>query len=106
MARHDRRPQPRAHFRLGFDELRTGAAAVAKSRAIDLTSFREALNGWAEQDQSKWAVWRHRLGVEQSSLADFGEQLEEVARFLEPVFINDEKTIRWNHINQVWVRRA
>jgi Nucleotidyl transferase AbiEii toxin, Type IV TA system len=87
-------------FRLA--ELRSALEAVANSREVELTSFRDATDGWAEIGQAKWGAWRVRQGVEDVTLPVFGEQLSAVADFMDPVFLNDSGADHWNHASQRW----
>jgi hypothetical protein len=86
-----------------FMELRAAVETVAKSRGVELTSFREATDGWAEAGQTKWSAWRSRQGIEAITLADFGEQLQVVTDFIDPVFVNDSSAAPWDHVNRRWV---
>ena len=87
-------------------ELRTAVKAVAKQRGVELTSFRDAIDGWAEVGQPKWGAWRYRQRVEEITLADFGEQLRAVADFVESVFVNDLHLRRWDHASRRWVEAS
>ncbi len=86
-----------------FMELRAAIETVAKSRGVELTSFREAIDGWAEAGQTKWSAWRSRQGIEAITLADFGAQLEVVTDFIDPVFVNDSSAAPWDHVSRRWV---
>jgi hypothetical protein len=90
-------------YDFAFMSLRTAVEAVAKSRGVELASFREAIDGWAAVGQAKWGAWRSRQGVEEITLADFGEQLQVVADFIDPVFVNDSSAAPWDHVSRRWV---
>ncbi len=84
-------------------ELRAAIETVAKSRGVERTSSRDATDGWAEVGQAKWSAWRSRQGIEAITLADFGEQLQVVTDFIDPVFVNDSSAAPWDHVNGRWV---
>ena len=90
-------------YAFDFMELRVAVETVAKSRGVELRSFREATDGWAEAGQTKWSAWRSRQGIEAITLADFGAQLEVVTDFIDPVFVNDSRAGPWDQVNGRWV---
>jgi hypothetical protein len=93
-------------YDFGRHELRAAAEAVAKSRSIELASFRDALDDWGSTGQPKWALWRRSHELEDRTLESFADQLEEVARFIDPVFTNDANADRWDHTSESWTQVA
>lgn len=66
-------------------ELRQALQAVANYRHVDLSGLDDALDGYAEIGQPRWAAWRRRLQLTDSLPANFGEALDALETFAEPI---------------------
>ena len=83
--------------------VREACELVAQSRQIELSSARDATDGWPGVAQARWAAWRSRQGFDELTLADFNEQLEEVLDFIEPIFgAQPDSSMRWDHSKRAW----
>lgn len=84
--------------------VREACELVAQSRQVELSSARDATDGWPGVAQARWAAWRSRQGFDELTLADFSEQLEEVLDFIEPIFgAQPDSSMRWDHSKRAWV---
>jgi hypothetical protein len=91
-------------YEFDLGTVREACRLVAESRQIELSSPREATDGWPAVAQAKWAAWRSRQGFDELTLADFNEQLEEVLQFIEPIFTNQaDSSLHWDHATRTWI---
>ncbi len=87
-------------------ELRQALHAVASHRRVELSGLEDALDGYAEIGQPRWATWRRKLQLTDSLPEDFGDALDALRRFAEPIlsgFVDDSES--WDPIRRGWVYR-
>lgn len=56
-------------------DMRQALKAVADHRLAELTGLDDALDGYAEIGQPRWASWRSKLQLTATLPADFGDTL-------------------------------
>jgi hypothetical protein len=72
----------------GIDEqeLLQSARAVARYRNVTLGPVTPFLAGYGDRAQPKWAAWRRKERLQESSEEDLDAQVAQVASYLDPVF--------------------
>jgi predicted nucleotidyltransferase component of viral defense system len=91
----------RLTFRAG--EVRQALRVVADYRHVELTSLDDAVDGYAEIGQPRWASWRRKLQLTQTLPEHFGQTLESLKDFANPVVtgsIADKAT--WDPVRRTW----
>jgi len=86
-------------------EVRQALQAVANHRQVELASFDDALDGYAEIGQPRWASWRRKLQLTGTLPADFGHALESLKAFANPLItgsVTDQAT--WDPDRRDWSR--
>ncbi len=76
---------------------------VAEFRDVELSGLGEILDGYEEIGQPRWATWRAKLQLTETLPADFGEALEVLRAFADPILTGaatDSAT--WNPELGVW----
>lgn len=84
-------------------ELRQALHAVASHRRVELSGLEDALDGYAEIGQPRWAAWRRKLQLTDSLPEDFGDALDALRRFAEPIlsgFVDDSES--WDPVRRGW----
>lgn len=66
-------------------QLAEATRRVAEHRDITVRPLREALDGYAELGQAKWAAWRRKQGLEHLLPEPFDQVLTAVCAFADPV---------------------
>jgi hypothetical protein len=93
----------RRSFRAG--EARQALRTVADHRQVELASLDDALDGYAEIGQPRWASWRRKLQLTGTLPEDFGRALESLKAFANPVItgsVNDQAA--WDPGQRAWNR--
>jgi len=73
------------HHTFHAKELRQTLQAVASHRHVELSGLDDALDGYAEIGQPRWAAWRRKLQLTDSLPANFGAALDALQTFAEPI---------------------
>jgi predicted nucleotidyltransferase component of viral defense system len=85
------------------NELRQTLQAVADFRNVELSSLDDALDGYAEIGQAKWAAWRRRLELDDSLPANFGDALGALEVFAEPILTGSaDDSGSWDPTQRAW----
>jgi hypothetical protein len=90
-------------FRAG--EVRQALHAVAGYRHAELASLDDALDGYAEIGQPRWAAWRRKLQLTETLPEQFGHTLESLKSFANPIIsgsVTDRAT--WDPVRRAWNR--
>jgi hypothetical protein len=93
----------RLTFRAG--EVRQALQAVADYRHVELANLSDAIEGYAEIGQPRWASWRRKLQLTETLPGHFGRALESLNDFANPVItgsIADPAT--WDPVRRTWNR--
>jgi Nucleotidyl transferase AbiEii toxin, Type IV TA system len=93
----------RRSFRAG--EVRQALQAVADHRQADLASLDDALDGYAEIGQPRWATWRRKLQLTETLPEDFDRTLESLKAFANPVISGSVNDLAiWDPGQRSWNR--
>jgi hypothetical protein len=93
----------RLTFRAG--EVRQTLEAVADYRHVELANIDDALDGYAEIGQPRWASWRRKLQLTETLPERFDHTLESLKDFANPIItgsITDPAT--WDPVRRGWNR--
>jgi hypothetical protein len=85
-------------------EIRQALQAVAEHRNVALSALDDVLDGYSEIGQPRWAPWRRKLQLTETLPADFGEVLDALRTFADPIltgFIADAAS--WDPVSRAWV---
>lgn len=77
-------------YGLDQDLLLDSAKAVARYRQVALGPIAAVVVGYGALGQAKWAAWRRKEGLEDTSEADLDDQMVKVSAVLDPVFSKAE----------------
>jgi hypothetical protein len=89
------------HHAVDPDDLRASMDAVASYRGVALTSLLPQLQAMPERAQPKWRAWRTRVGREHELPEQFGDVLNTVGRFADPVLTGQASGV-WNSDSRTW----
>jgi hypothetical protein len=90
-------------FRAG--EVRQALQAVADYRQVELANLDDALDGYAEIGQPRWASWRRKLQLTETLPERFDHALKSLKAFANPIIagsITDGAT--WDPVGRTWNR--
>ena len=93
----------RLTFRAG--QVRQALQAVADYRDVELTNLDDAIDGYAEIAQPRWASWRRKLQLTEILPEQFNDTLESLKDFANPIItgsIADPAT--WDPVRRTWSR--
>lgn len=89
------------------EELRQALQAVASYRHVELSGLADALDGYAEIGQPRWAAWRRKLRLTDSLPANFGDALGALQAFAEPVLSGSTgDSASWDPARRGWFDRS
>jgi hypothetical protein len=84
-------------------EIRQSLQAVADYRHVELSSLDDALDGYAEIGQTRWAAWRRKLELADILPADFGDALGILEAFAEPILTGSVRdSASWDPTRRAW----
>ncbi len=83
-------------------DLRAAISAVARYRQIDIEPLRPLIAYMPALAQRKWAAWRKKQGLEQSTPESFADILQTCILFAEPALTNNVIDLIWNPTAQSW----
>jgi len=85
------------------NELRQALQAVADYRHVELSSLDDALDGYPEIGQVRWAAWRRKLDLADILPANFGDALGALEVFAEPILTGSvDDSASWDPIRRAW----
>jgi predicted nucleotidyltransferase component of viral defense system len=93
----------RLTFKAG--EVRQALQAVADYRQVELVNLDDAVDGYAEIAQPRWASWRRKLQLTEILPEQFNDTLESLKDFANPIItgsIADPAT--WDPVRRTWSR--
>ena len=83
-------------------EIRQALQAVADYRHVEFSGLDEALEGYAEIGQRRWALWRSKQ-LTGTLPADFGEALELLRAFANPILTGSAAdSASWDPTRRAW----
>ncbi|MBC7595429.1 MAG: nucleotidyl transferase AbiEii/AbiGii toxin family protein [Kineosporiaceae bacterium] len=83
-------------------DLRAAISAVARYRQIDIEPLGPLIAYMPALAQRKWAAWRKKQGLEQSTPESFADILQTCILFAEPALTNNVIDLIWNPTAQSW----
>lgn len=84
-------------------KIRQALQAVADYRGVELSGLDDALEGYAEIGQPRWAPWRTRLQLTEILPADFGDALGALRTFAGPILTRSvADTSSWDPVLRGW----
>jgi predicted nucleotidyltransferase component of viral defense system len=83
--------------------LRPALQVVAGYRHTELSGLDDALDGYAEIGQSRWAAWRKKLQLTDSLPASFGDVLRALETFAQPILSGSAAdSATWDPAQRAW----
>jgi predicted nucleotidyltransferase component of viral defense system len=93
----------RLAFKAG--KVRQALQAVADYRHVELASLDDAVDGYAEIGQPRWASWRRKLQLTETLPEHFGRALESLTDFANPVITGSiADPAAWDPVRRTWNR--
>jgi predicted nucleotidyltransferase component of viral defense system len=93
----------RLTFRAG--EVRQALQAVADYRHVELAGLDDAVDGYAEIGQPRWASWRRKLQLTETLPEQFGRALKSLTDFANPVITGSiADQAMWDPARRTWNR--
>ena len=90
-------------FRAG--EVRQALEAVADHRHVQLTGLDDALDGYAEIGQQRWASWRRKLQLTDTLPEEFVQALDALKAFVGPILTGTATDqVTWDPVQRAWTR--
>lgn len=83
------------------DQLQTAIAEVAGHRRAQLSPLRETLEGYPAIAQPRWFAWRRKQRLHHLP-EDFGDLLEDLYAFADPVITAEAFGLTWSPWGRVW----
>lgn len=84
-------------------ELRQALQTVAEYRHVELSGLDDALDGYAEIGQPRWAPWRRKLQLTESLPANFGDALAALETFAQPILTGSAAdSATWDPARHIW----
>jgi hypothetical protein len=83
-------------------ELQRALAEVATHRHVELSPLADALDGYANLGQARWAAWRRRQHLDDRLPSSFANVLNEVTAFADPALQTDAGTHEWDPHSRGW----
>jgi hypothetical protein len=90
------------HHAVHAGALSTAIAGVAEFRRTPLISLRDALDGYADLAETRWAAWVRRQRLLDRLPIEFAEVLSGVQRFADPILVEPARTGTWDPVARVW----
>lgn len=91
------------HHIFHAQELRQALRTVANYRHVELSSLGDALVGYPEIGQPRWAVWRRKLQLTDSLPASFADALAALETFAEPILNGSvDDYASWDPVQRNW----
>lgn len=87
------------------DNLREALNTVAAHRQATLRPLAEALVGMADTAQSKWAAWRRKQRLQDTTPEQFQDLLDHCTSFTDPILAGIEDNSRWDPTERAWTHQ-
>jgi hypothetical protein len=84
------------------DRLDRSLRAVARHRLVELIPLADVLDGYADLAQTRWARWRAKHRLEDSTAERFDELLATVIALADPVIAGEDGKREWDPVIQAW----
>jgi Nucleotidyl transferase AbiEii toxin, Type IV TA system len=84
-------------------QMRQALQTVADHRHVEMAGLDEALDGYADIGQPRWAAWRNKLQLTETLPLDFGEALDSLRGFADPILTRSAAdTTGWDPAQRTW----
>jgi hypothetical protein len=91
----------RLTFRAG--EVRQALQAVADYRDVELANLDDAVDGYGEIAQPRWASWRRKLRLTATLPEHFDHALESLKDFADPIITGSiTESATWDPVRRTW----
>jgi Nucleotidyl transferase AbiEii toxin, Type IV TA system len=91
------------HYGFRAQETRQALQTVADHRHVELSSLDDALEGYSEIGQRRWALWCRKLQLTETLPADFGDALDSLWAFANPILTGSTaESASWDPARRVW----
>jgi hypothetical protein len=87
---------------LNGDELSAAVKRVAQHRGVRLAPLQEVLTGYADLAQRRWATWRRKQRLDDRLPEQFGDVLDTVIGFADPVMTDTVSAQVWSGADRMW----
>lgn len=84
------------------DRLSASIRAVAEHRVAVIAPLAEILDGFGEEAQNRWAPWRRKLLLQDSTPERFSDLLAQVVAFVDPVLDGGATGRSWDPTASSW----
>lgn len=91
-----------AHHAIEGDALVAAVLDVARHRQIELAPFVDALDGYGEVGQQRWAAWRRKQQVQARTPEAFADVVSAFIRFADPAISGEARSRRWDPRSRSW----
>ncbi len=93
-----------ARYSVQAVEVRQALRTAANHRRVELAGLDDALDGYAEIGQPRWAVWRSKLELTETLPRDFAEALDSLRAFADPILTGSATdTATWDPVRRAWM---
>ena len=89
---------------IAASDLHEALTTVASHRHTTLRPLTEALVGMAETAQPKWAAWRRKQRLENTTPEKFQDLLDHCITFTDPVLNGTVDDQRWSPVEKDWIQ--
>jgi Nucleotidyl transferase AbiEii toxin, Type IV TA system len=86
------------------EKVRQALRTVANHRGVELAGLDDALDGYAEIGQPRWAAWRSKLELMETLPLEFADVLDSLRAFADPILTGSAAdTATWDRVRRVWM---
>ncbi|GAB2568459.1 nucleotidyl transferase AbiEii/AbiGii toxin family protein [Leucobacter ruminantium] len=87
---------------ISADDLREAIRIVANHRSVELESLAQRLGHMPQLAQAKWATWRRKQRLTETTPVAFAEVLDACVAFADPILTESTLGGRWNPADRAW----
>lgn len=91
------------HHEIGADELTASITRVAAFRRAEMATLAQALDGFADLAQSRWASWVRRQRLDARLPTSFAEVLSAVQELADPIISGAPSGLAWRPASRSWM---
>ena len=87
---------------ISASDLREAIRIVAHHRGVKLESLAQSLSQMPELAEPKWAAWRRKQRLTETTPSSFAEILDTCIAFADPILNEPTLTGNWNPTERAW----